>query len=871
MSVLVVGLSHRSAPGRRAGTRRRRRRRRAQAARRDAARRARLRGDAALDVQPHRGLRGRRRVPRRPRRRLRRARAGTPACRCPSSPSTSTCTTRARPCSTCSRWRRGSTRWSSARRRSSASCAPPTPRRTSAGTVGRVLHELAQQALRVGKRVHAEHRHRRRGRLRRLRGARRRRPPRARRARGAARRDRRRGGDGRARRGPPAPRRRAEIVVLNRTLAERAERLAENTARARHARPAPARSRRSPPSSPPPTCWWPAPARSARSSPGRWPRHRRPRRAPARVCDLGLPRDVDPGRRRRCPASRVIDLATLQRGSRRRRPRRRRRARAGAGRRGGAGLPGRPALGRGHAHRHRAAPPRLRGHRRRAAAPGLPPARARPRGARGVRAQRPPGRRQAAAHPDRAGEAAGRGPGRRQLRRPRCAPCSSSTRRPPRPSRCSAPATCSAALEARARRPAPGAMATDERPADRHPAQRAGHGPVRAGRRAAARRRATRSSWSRSPPRATGRRRRSPSSASACSSPRCATRSPRARSTSPCTPTRTSPPHPTPGSCWPPSRRGRTRATRWSPATAWCSASCPPEPRVGTGSPRRTAQLEALGLGLDVVPIRGNVDTRVGKVALGRARRRGRRRGRAAPAGPHRRGRPSCSTPLQMLPAPAQGALAVECRADDHDLAARSPQCSTTNTPARPSPRNGRCWPRWRPAAARRSGALADVVSDLTTTVRVVDRVSLRAVVGHGRRRAAARLGHRRHGRRREARCGTGRGAARHGRARSTWNRWIGSSETKMNRAPPPPRRGGSPSWAPAPATPDCSPSARATHSPAPRWSSPTPTCRRRAGAGRRRRRGTPGRRRSPPTSRATCSPRRRTGAPSPGWSRATR
>ena len=37
--------------------------------------------------------------------------------------------------------------------------------------------------------------------------------------------------------------------------------------------------------------------------------------------------------------------------------------------------------------------------------------------------------------------------------------------------------------------------------------------------------------------------------------------------------------------------------------------------RVGTGSPRRRAQLEALGLGLQVVPIRGNVDTRVARVA----------------------------------------------------------------------------------------------------------------------------------------------------------------------------------------------------------------------------------------------------------------
>ena len=39
--------------------------------------------------------------------------------------------------------------------------------------------------------------------------------------------------------------------------------------------------------------------------------------------------------------------------------------------------------------------------------------------------------------------------------------------------------------------------------------------------------------------------------------------------------------------------------------------------RVGTGSPRRAAQLRALGLGFDVVAIRGNVDTRIGKVSTG--------------------------------------------------------------------------------------------------------------------------------------------------------------------------------------------------------------------------------------------------------------
>jgi hydroxymethylbilane synthase len=82
--------------------------------------------------------------------------------------------------------------------------------------------------------------------------------------------------------------------------------------------------------------------------------------------------------------------------------------------------------------------------------------------------------------------------------------------------------------------------------------------------------------------------------------------------------------------------------------------------RVGTASPRRVAQLHALGLGLAVVPVRGNVDSRINKVrtaeydAVVLAR-----------AGLARLGRIEEATevldPLQMLPAPGQGALAVEC------------------------------------------------------------------------------------------------------------------------------------------------------------------------------------------------------------------
>ncbi len=86
-----------------------------------------------------------------------------------------------------------------------------------------------------------------------------------------------------------------------------------------------------------------------------------------------------------------------------------------------------------------------------------------------------------------------------------------------------------------------------------------------------------------------------------------------------------------------------------------------PGTRVGTGAPRRVAQLHALGRGLDCVPIRGNVDTRLRMVADGQldavvlATAGLRRLGRAAEI-------TEVLDPMLMLPAPAQGALAVECR-----------------------------------------------------------------------------------------------------------------------------------------------------------------------------------------------------------------
>lgn len=88
---------------------------------------------------------------------------------------------------------------------------------------------------------------------------------------------------------------------------------------------------------------------------------------------------------------------------------------------------------------------------------------------------------------------------------------------------------------------------------------------------------------------------------------------------------------------------------------------------VGTGSPRRAAQLAALGLGLVARDVRGNVDSRLAMV------RAGRYDGvLLARAGLARLGRLGEVTevldPLQMLPAPGQGALAVECRSGRADL-----------------------------------------------------------------------------------------------------------------------------------------------------------------------------------------------------------
>ncbi len=100
-------------------------------------------------------------------------------------------------------------------------------------------------------------------------------------------------------------------------------------------------------------------------------------------------------------------------------------------------------------------------------------------------------------------------------------------------------------------------------------------------------------------------------------------------------------------------------------------AGLPDGARVGTGSPRRHVQLAAARPDLRVEPIRGNVDTRIGRVrAVGAA-------GDLdavvlAAAGLARLGRQAAITehldPDLMVPAPGQGALAVEVRADWTEL-----------------------------------------------------------------------------------------------------------------------------------------------------------------------------------------------------------
>ncbi len=97
-------------------------------------------------------------------------------------------------------------------------------------------------------------------------------------------------------------------------------------------------------------------------------------------------------------------------------------------------------------------------------------------------------------------------------------------------------------------------------------------------------------------------------------------------------------------------------------------ADLPSGARIGTGSPRRAAQLRLLRPDVQPVPVRGNAGTRLGKVTSGELDAV-----LLACAGLARIGRMDAVTqvfePEEMLPAPGQGALAVECRDGDTRLA----------------------------------------------------------------------------------------------------------------------------------------------------------------------------------------------------------
>ncbi|MEV4976607.1 hydroxymethylbilane synthase [Streptomyces scopuliridis] len=150
--------------------------------------------------------------------------------------------------------------------------------------------------------------------------------------------------------------------------------------------------------------------------------------------------------------------------------------------------------------------------------------------------------------------------------------------------------------------------------------------------------------------------------------------------------------------------------------------------RVGTGSPRRMAQLNAYarnhGRTIETVPIRGNIDTRIGYVSGGELDAVV-----LAAAGLHRIGRIGEVTEFlsvdTVLPAPGQGALAVECAAVNVDLAAVLAELDDPYTRAAVTAERSLL-------AALEAGCSAPVgaLADLLADGQVVNEMRLRGVVG---------------------------------------------------------------------------------------------------------------------------------------------
>ncbi|MFJ3201647.1 hydroxymethylbilane synthase [Streptomyces sp. NPDC086989] len=150
--------------------------------------------------------------------------------------------------------------------------------------------------------------------------------------------------------------------------------------------------------------------------------------------------------------------------------------------------------------------------------------------------------------------------------------------------------------------------------------------------------------------------------------------------------------------------------------------------RIGTGSPRRTAQLNhyarSLGKRIETVAIRGNVDTRIGFVRDGELDAVV-----LAAAGLNRIGRGDEATDLLsvdcVLPAPGQGALAVECLASDAELIASLGRLDDPHTRAAVTAERSLL-------AALEAGCSAPVgaLADLLADGQVVNEMRLRGVVG---------------------------------------------------------------------------------------------------------------------------------------------
>jgi hydroxymethylbilane synthase len=110
-------------------------------------------------------------------------------------------------------------------------------------------------------------------------------------------------------------------------------------------------------------------------------------------------------------------------------------------------------------------------------------------------------------------------------------------------------------------------------------------------------------------------------------------------------------------------RRGEVRDAVVS-AAGYTIASLPTAARVGTSSLRRTAQLLTLRPDVEIAPLRGNVDTRVHKALDGQYDAIILAGAGLIRLGLEQHAREWISLET-MLPAPGQGALAVQCRADD--------------------------------------------------------------------------------------------------------------------------------------------------------------------------------------------------------------